>query len=77
VQSAEERANVAETGCSRLRKGRFSIASERAIAAPLPPVMQRHNRTLWRVARGILGDDGKAGPRWTARRSDQTDWAAL
>ena len=23
-------------------------------------VMQRHNRTLWRIARGILGDDGEA-----------------
>lgn len=23
-------------------------------------VMQRHNRTLWRLARGILGDDGEA-----------------
>ena len=23
-------------------------------------VMQRHNRALWRIARGILGDDGVA-----------------
>ena len=23
-------------------------------------VMQRHNRRLWRIARGILGDDGEA-----------------
>ena len=23
-------------------------------------VMQRHNRALWRIARGILGDDGEA-----------------